>query len=259
MRAYVQQGQKGDPNYLNLERIAYTFWERGYEMLRFDYPELCEGALDRGLLTYPDETIVAGGVGTIREAIKRANRSLPDLQELPDCLEPWIGRKHWTSTLDEVRQPFEKEVPTQPVHVKPLHEHKRFTGTVFKEFRDLIPSATVDGATEVLVQEVVEFVSEWRAYLFRGRIKTVANYQGDPLAFPDPARMQAALDAFENCPIACSMDWGITSTGETLLVEVNDCYALGNYGVDMYIYTAMIEARWREIMGLEDNGIGVLL
>lgn len=259
MRAYVQQGQKGDPNYLNLERIAYTFWERGYEMLRFDYPELDEGVLDRGLLSYPDETIVAGGVGTVREAIKRAKRPLPDLQELPDGLKQWIGREYWTSTLETVRQPFEKEEDTQPVHVKPLYAHKRFTGTVFKEFRDLIPSATVDGATEVLVQEVVEFVSEWRAYVFRGRIRRVANYLGDPLAFPDPARMLAALDTFENRPIACSMDWGITSTGETLLVEVNDCYSLGNYGVDMYIYTAMIEARWREIMGLEDNEIGINL
>ncbi|QDU08372.1 ATP-grasp domain-containing protein [Gimesia aquarii] len=257
MRAYVQQFLKGDPNYLNLERIAYTFWERGYEVLRFDYPEFCKGNLDRGLLSYPDETIVAGGVGMVREAIKRANRSLPELLELPNCLKPWIGREYWTSTLEEVRQPFEKEEYTQPVHVKPLYEHKRFTGTVFREFRDLIPSAAVDGATEVLVQEVVEFVSEWRAYIFRGNIRRVANYLGDPLAFPNPVQMQAALEAFENRPVACSMDWGITSAGETLLVEVNDGYSLGNYGIDMHIYTAMIEARWREIMGLEDNGIGM--
>lgn len=259
MRAYVQQGQKGDPNYLNLERIAYTFWERGYEVTRFDAPTLFDGALDRGLLSFPDETIVAGGVGTVRSAIKRAQRPLPDLQDLPDCLKEWIGRDFWISTLEEVRQPFEKEEETRALHVKPLWEHKRFTGTVFKEFKDLIPSAAVDGEIEVLVQEVVEFVSEWRAYIFRGAIKTVANYQGDPLAFPDRTRMQSALDAFESCPIACSMDWGITSTGETLLVEVNDCYALGNYGADMYLYTAMIEARWREIMGLEDNGIGINL
>lgn len=259
MRAYVQQGRKGDPNYPNLERVAYTFSERGYEMLRFEYPELCDGALDRGLLSYPDETIVAGGVGTVRAAIKRANRSLPDLQELPDSLKPWIGREFWTSTLEAVRKPFENGEETHPVHVKPLHEHKKFTGTVFKEFRDLIPSAAVADETEVLVQEVVEFVSEWRAYIFRNRIKNVANYRGDPLAFPDPTRMQDALKAFEDQPVACSMDWGITSTGETLLVEVNDGYSLGNYGVDMYTYTAMIEARWREIMGLEDNGIGINL
>lgn len=259
MRAYVQQGQKGDPNYLNLEGIAYTFWERGYEVMRFDYPELCDGALDRSLLSFADETLVAGGVGTVREAINRANRPQPEMLDLPDCLQPWIGRKFWISTLNEVRQPFEKEEETGPVHVKPLREHKKFKGTVFKKFSDLIPSAAVDGETEVLVQEVVEFVSEWRAYLFRGRIRFVANYLGDPLVFPDVSRMQAALGAFENCPVACGMDWGITSTGETLLVEVNDGYALGNYGLDGYVYTAMIEARWREIMGLEDNGIGINL
>ncbi|HCO27646.1 MAG: hypothetical protein CME31_21345 [Gimesia sp.] len=259
MRAYVQQGQKGDPNYLNLEQIAYRFWERGYEVMRFDAPTLFDGALDRGLLSFPDETIVAGGVGTVRSAIKRAQRPLPDLQDLPECLKKWIGRDFWISTLEQVRQPFENEEETRAVHVKPLHEHKKFKGTVFHKFSDLIPSAVVAGETEVLVQEVVEFVSEWRAYIFRGRIKFVANYRGDPLVFPDPSRMQAALDAFENRPVGCSMDWGITSTGDTLLVEVNDGYALGNYGLDGYVYTAIIEARWREIMGLEDNGIGINL
>ncbi len=257
MRAYVQQGQKGDPNYLNLEETAYSFWERGYEVMRFEYPELDQGVLDRGLLSFPDETIVSGGVGTILEALERANRPQPEMLDLPDCLKPWIGRDYWTSTLAEVRQKVESKHNTKPTHVKPLFDHKRFKGTVFTEFRDLIPSAAVDGETPVLVQEVVEFVSEWRAYIFRGRIIHVAHYMEDPIIFPDPAKMQAALDAFENCPVACGMDWGITAEGETLLVEVNDGYALGNYGVRGYIYTAMIEARWREIMGLEDNGIGV--
>ena len=59
------------------------------------------------------------------------------------------------------------------------------------------------------------------------------------------------------------MDWGVTDTGQTLLVEVNDGFALGNYGFALgnygtkgYHYTAMIECRWRELMGLSDNGVG---
>lgn len=52
------------------------------------------------------------------------------------------------------------------------------------------------------------------------------------------------------------MDWGVTEDGRTLLVEVNDGFALGNYGVRLFEYTAMIEARWRQLMGLSDNGVG---
>ena len=50
------------------------------------------------------------------------------------------------------------------------------------------------------------------------------------------------------------MDWGVTSQGDTQLVEVNDGFALGNYGLSGGVYTAMIEARWRELMGLRDYG-----
>lgn len=52
------------------------------------------------------------------------------------------------------------------------------------------------------------------------------------------------------------MDWGITAKGETVLIEVNDAVALGNYGLEGRLHTAMIEARWRQLMSLPDNGIG---
>lgn len=256
MGTYVQQGKEGDPNFVNLEQVAYWFGERGYDVMRFAYPDLGQGMLDRDLLFFADETIVAGGVGTIREALVRAKRELPPNIDLPDCLTPWIGRKFWTSTLAEVRRSVDCGDDSGPVHVKPLIHHKRFKGVVFSQFRDLIPSAAIEGETPVLVQEGVEFVSEWRASILRNRIVNVAHYLGDPLRFPDPSRMSAALNAFQNCPIACGMDWGITAAGETVLVEVNDGFALGNYGVRGYVYTAMIEARWRQLMGLSDNFVG---
>ena len=52
------------------------------------------------------------------------------------------------------------------------------------------------------------------------------------------------------------MDWAVTRDGRTILVEVNDGFALGNDGVPGHQYTALIEARWRQLMGLEDNGVG---
>ena len=35
--------------------------------------------------------------------------------------------------------------------------------------------------------------------------------------------------------------------GKTLLVEVNDSYALGHYGLRTIPYARMIEARWEEM------------
>jgi len=64
------------------------------------------------------------------------------------------------------------------------------------------------------------------------------------------------VQAFEDRPISFGMDWGITSAGPTILVEVNDGFSLGNYGLRGPEYTALIEARWRQLMGLPDNGVG---
>ena len=110
--------------------------------------------------------------------------------------------------------------------------------------------------TEVLAQQRIEFISEWRVSVLRNKILNVANYKGAPLRFPDVTTVQAAIEAFTERPIAFAMDWGITAAGQTMLVEVNDGYAMGNYGLSGMPYTAMIEARWRELMGLPDNGVG---
>ena len=50
-------------------------------------------------------------------------------------------------------------------------------------------------------------------------------------------------------PISYSLDVGVDDQGDTLLVEVNDCYALGNYGLDATTYTNMLYDRWKEIVG----------
>jgi hypothetical protein len=143
-----------------------------------------------------------------------------------------------------------------PAHVKPRDHHKLFTGKVIATFRDWIALAGVPDDEPVIVQEVVEFVSEWRASILRGEIVHVGHYKGDPTRFPCAATMKAALSKFTNAPIGYAMDWGVTREGRTLLVEVNDGFALGNYGVPGYLYTALIESRWRELTGLKDNGVG---
>jgi hypothetical protein len=48
-------------------------------------------------------------------------------------------------------------------------------------------------------------------------------------------------------PVSGSIDVGVTKDGKTVLVEVNDSYSLGNYGIGSILYARMIEERWREL------------
>lgn len=256
MRAYVQQLQKGDLSYLSFEQTAYWFEERDYEVIRFDYPQLEDRFLDRGLLKFPHETIVSGGVRTIRTALQRAGRHPVAMPSLPDCLDAWIERKYWTSTFGNIQKAFASDTATQRMHIKPLTHDKLFTGRIVQRSSDLARLGDVAESEPVLVQEPVEFVSEWRAYVLRKKILHVGHYLGEPLLFPDATRVRDALHAYEASPIGFSMDWGVTADGRTLLVEVNDGSSLGNYGLSGKAHTAIIEARWREMMGLPDNGVG---
>lgn len=255
VRAYVQQVRQSAPNHIQLVQSAHAFWERGYEVVPFQYEEIEQGGLDEYLLRQPNEMVLRGGVGTVLKALERAGRPRPPNLDLPLSLEPWFGRRVWHSTLEEVRNQIANE-SSQPLHVKPRLHHKLFKGQVFGVFRDLIPTAGIPGDTPVLVQDCVDLVSEWRATILRDRVLCIGHYSGDPLVFPNVESVKAAIGAFDNRPIGFSMDWGITRSGQTLLVEVNDGFSLGNYGVRGLAFSALIEARWRELMGLSDNGVG---
>ena len=216
MRAYVQQVKQDSSFYLASIEASHWFWERGYEVVPFRFQDIHAGLLDEWLLERADETVVRAGVEAIRTLLARAGRPTPPNFDLPDSLSPWICRFTW----------------------------------------EILFAGSSQRTPPVLAQQRIEFVSEWRVSILRDKILNVANYKGNPLLFPDVGMMQSAIEAFTERPIAFGMDWGITASGQTLLVEVNDGYALGNYGLNGMPFTAMIEARWRQLMGLPDNGVG---
>lgn len=256
MRAYIQQCLFGEPITCNARLVDYWFRFRGYEVLTFTGAELRAGDIDHHLIGDVDNTILFGGIGTIREALLRAGRPTPPNIDIPDSISHYALRNTWPSTMGRVRSMVINGSHLLPLHVKPRDRHKLFNGTVVSRFRDLIPSSSVSDDEPVLVQDVVKFRSEWRATVLRDRIINVAHYRGDPLLFPDRRTMEAGLADFVDRPIGFSMDWGVLDDGRTALVEANDGFSLGNYGVNGADYVAMIEARWRQLMGLPDNGVG---
>ncbi|MBA4018075.1 MAG: hypothetical protein C0483_12955 [Pirellula sp.] len=254
MRAWVQVVSPSTSVFLAMEEAAHWFGRRGYEVVRFEFGDIDQGKLDDDLQNSPDEMVLRGGVETVRKALLRAGRPLPPNLDLPSSLQEWFGRRVWNTTLGEIR--FAVESPEfEPCHIKPLNHHKLFTGTVVQAFRDLIPTASLPDDVPILAQGYLEFVSEWRVFVLRRQLLHVGRYKGNPLLFPDASVLRSALNSFDEQPIAFGMDWGITSCGKTRLVEVNDGYSLGNYGLRGADYTAIIEARWRELMGLSDRRI----
>jgi hypothetical protein len=49
-------------------------------------------------------------------------------------------------------------------------------------------------------------------------------------------------------PVAYSIDVGVLADGRTALVECNDGFALGNYGVGARVYAEMHRDRWYQMV-----------
>lgn len=257
MKVYSLNARQGEPRFLQAAQANYWFWQRGYEVVGFEREELAAGLLDEDLRTRPEESIVCGSVVVVQEALARAGRPTATCDDTPESLRQFLGREVAASTMGEVRSRANASPEDLSIHVKPRGRQKLFAGTVVRQYRDFIPLAGVPDDEPVTVQEVVRLASEWRAYVLRGRIVGVVNYKGDPLRFPEANFMRQAVEQFAAAPIGYGADWGVTDDGRTLLIEVNDGYALGNYGLRGSSYTALIECRWRELMGLGDSGVGL--
>ena len=61
------------------------------------------------------------------------------------------------------------------------------------------------------------------------------------------------ISCYYDIPAGCAIDIGVTPDGRTLLVEINDGFALGCYGAEPVQYAKLLSARWCELVGIHDE------
>lgn len=226
---------------------TYYAWEgfrlKGYQTLFFE-GEFESEELDNIPLTKDD--IVCGYIPIIRKVFDRLGVPQPNIVDIPKELLSFCGRQIRYGTLAEIHN---QDYDVKPVFIKPRHIQKQFTGHVVSQFRDLIKTSSQKMDMEIQISEPVEFVTEYRGFVLKGDLVSLKHYKGDFGLVPDVAVIRDAIAAYESAPVAYSIDFGVDDKGRSLLVEVNDAFALGNYGLNSLIYTDLIEARWDEIVG----------
>lgn len=237
----------GQPASVNGYVAAAGFRARGYNVVGFED----RGFEDRGSGCNPfagRDAIVFGSVQATRRALVSLGITPPANIDVPDSLVTYTGRKIWKTDLGAIRH----HVEAWPVFIKPLLEHKRFTGQVIRKLTDLLRTEQYPHDEPILAQAVVRFDSEWRVFVLRGEVVGIGHYNGDPLLMPDPLRIKEMVKAYHDAPVAYGLDVGLSDSyeAETDLVEVNDAFALGSYGLPAQLYSEMIEARWDEMVGL---------
>ena len=238
MKPYIQ-AKNGMPGNVNFYTAYLGFAEMGLECVLFqDYEELdtsCRG------------DVVVGGLGSLRRTLLRHGVEIVEY-DYPEELGEYIGRRVWRSTMDEVAA----DSSLWPVFVKPV-EDKRFTGKVVSSIGDLVGLGASGYNPPVICSEVVNFIAEWRCFVRYGKILDVRPYKGDWRVSFDPRVIEGAIRNFVSAPAGYAADFGVTRDGLTLLVEINDGYSLGCYGLQHDLYAQLLSARWSELMGVSDE------
>lgn len=250
MRVFIPKGNTD--TFISKEIVSenayaafYGFSTMGWEVVFY------EGNPPEGLSR---EDIVVGWISQVKQAIRNLGITPPNELDYPEELNDFYGRKLWKSTLHTIYN----DETTWPVFVKPVNG-KQFNGKLITKLGDLIGLGEQKDR-DIWCSEPIKFESEWRCFVKYGQLIDSRCYKGDFSLSPNFNIVTKCIELYKNAPAAYTLDVGIVKYMDdnirkhlTRVVEVNDGYAMGTYGLRPIEYAKMISARWSEIVGIPDQ------
>jgi len=216
--------------------------DMGYKIVPYDGDDLEHTLVMRN--PDPNTDVCIGSVqGTVR-FFEACGVEVPKYLGYPDQLKKYLGRKIETTTFGNLGDDF-------PYFVKPADDVKMFTGDVVSNPKHLEYLRDFDKCqpeTPVMKSEVMEFLSEYRVFVSHGKIYDVKHYKGTWKEHISSNIVEMMVRDYTDCPSAYTLDVGLDSSGLTRLVEVNDMWAIGSYGMDGRDYALLCVRRMLEIM-----------
>ena len=202
--------------------------------------------LDFEPIKHPDSYVPVGSVEFVSAYL---NRFYPDAKEalkplnVPECLYPYAGR-----TITNVTKPEDMNIfgNSALVFAKDMNQIKSpRTGFIgLPEF---------ERVQDCQVSSVLDFQSEWRVFVFQDALYDCRCYQGDCFNIPSKDRIYEMMNAFRNegTPVAYTLDVGVTTKGETVVIECHRFFSCGLYGFSQQnIYPAMLSQTWYQMRNM---------
>lgn len=221
---------------------SYTAWF-GFSMLGWEI-EFYEDVVPIGLHR---SDVIVGNINHVVMGLRNLGLAEPNPVDYPEEIKDFLGRRIWKDRLNRIWL----DDTTWPVFVKPTKQ-KQFDGKLVKSLTDFVGIGSQEEDREIWCSEPVEFVSEYRTFVRYGKMVDCRRYKGDVTVGPNFTVIQACIDAYRSAPAGYCLDFGVTKDGRTLLIEVNDGFAMGCYGLHFIDYAKIISARWHEMVEIPD-------
>lgn len=195
-----------------------------------------------------ESDVIVGGIHDVRYVLDKLGKPYPTL-EYPISIRKYLGRNIWVDTLGSIMTDNNK----RGIFIKPVEGGKLFTGLVINTEADFRGCIGAKPDTEVFCSDVVNFVSEYRCFIRYGEVVDIRHYRGDRLTVPSKEILENIVKDYEDAPNSYTIDLGVTDSGKTLLVEVNEGYSVGAYGLESTAYAKVLATRWAQLTGTEDQ------
>ena len=238
MKVFIQS-KNNVPHNKNFYYAYDGFKEMGFEIIPFS-------SIDE-LKVANKEDIIVGYINIVRYRLSFLNIPIPEI-DYPSELSSYLGRRIWKDKINHINNCPE----LWPVFVKPI-EDKRFTGILVRSPKDLIGCGCWNEDIEIYCSSPVKFLAEWRCFVRYNKILDIRRYKGNWKHIPNYDLIEQVISEYTSAPNGYAIDFGLTESGDTLLIEVNDGYSLGSYGLFTIDYAKLLSARWAELTNTTDK------
>ena len=235
---YIQKKDNEDvPHHFDCACAMYGAMDLGLDYILVSFEEVKNGKFD----SLVKNNLFVGSVEFMTEVFNRVGIEQPRLPI--NNLRPYEEMK-----LRDFKYEY-------PVFIKPK-SIKAFTGFVVDDYSKSMLN-TLDKELDIIIQQVINLDSEWRFYVFRNKIVDIRHYSGRmDINLIGAVNNFNKLDdsTFKNFPETFVMDIGFYNDSDSYtIIEFNDMWAIGNYGIPNDLYVRMLKDRYFDIIKNKNN------
>lgn len=209
-----------DFSFTLLESIEYQNWLRGGKSFKAYFTDIP---------TRPDDLIPIGSVEFVSKCLNDYYGLNPLPKNVPEELFPFANRHIFNGTEKDLKGHGKS-------FVKSNDEIKKFTEI-------LNDDSYILSKGNYQISELIEIDSEWRAFVYEGKLVGLQNYSGKFDVFPNVDKIRAMINAYKSQPITFTLDVAI-SNNDTVVIEVHDFFSCGLYGFADYQILPFMFSRW---------------
>lgn len=183
-----------------------------------------------------DDFVPVGSIEFINKALSFYGISPMIPINIPSVLndKKYLCRKITTvKSKSEVKELFEKW-NTNRLFIKSNSQIKLYDPDIIDSKTDFFED------NNYFVSEEIDIISEWRCFIYRGKLKGIKHYAGDEWYMPNKHFIAECISKIDNVLPAYTLDIGITNDNKNAIIEVHNFVSCGLYGFEDFAIIPML-------------------